>query len=160
MKIARLLLAASFLLFSASWVAGRSSHDKSATEKQISGTLHQMYEAEKRKDLDFVLAHLADDFAEVAGDGTVYHRSDIQAGWADVALKDYKLSDCIFKLMTREAAYITCVLDVDATYQGQPLPPRFRVNTVWTRHKGEWLIRFEQGTIIPELKESSPEKRN
>jgi len=160
MKIARLLLVASFLFFCASWVAGQISLDKSTAEKQISGTLHQMYEAEKRKDLDFVLAHLADDFAEVAGDGAVYHRSDIQAGWADVALKDYKLSDCIFKLMTREAAYMTCIMDADATYKGQPLPPRFRVTTVWTRHKGEWLIRFEQGTIIPELKESRPEKRN
>jgi len=160
MKIARLLLAVSFLLFSASWAAGGSSHDKSATEKQISGTLHKMYEAEKQKDLDFVLAHLADDFAEVAGDGAVYHRSDIQAGWADVALRDYKLSDCIFKLMTREAAYMTCILDADATYKGQLLPPRFRVTTVWTRHKGEWLIRFEQGTIIPDLKKSSLEKRD
>ena len=158
MKIAKPLLTASFFLFSASLAAGRSSLDESAAEKQISGTLHQMYEAEKGRDLDFVLAHLADDFAEVAGDGAVYHRSDIQAGLADVALKDYKLSDCLFKLMTRDAAYMTCILDVDATYKGQPLPQRFRVTTVWTRHQGEWLVRFEQGTIIPEAKKSSPAK--
>ena len=160
MKITKSLLAASFLLFSASFVAGRSSLDESAAEKQISGTLHQMYEAEKRKDLNFVLSHLADDFAEVAGDGTVYHRSDIQAGWADVALKDYKLSDCLFKLMTHDVAYLTCIMDVDATYKGQPFPQRFRVTTVWTRHKGEWLIRFEQGTIIPEPKKNSSAKQD
>jgi ketosteroid isomerase-like protein len=160
MKITKALLTASFLLFSASLVAGRSSFDESAAEKQISGTLHQMYEAEKRKDLNFVLSHLADDFAEVAGNGAVYHRSDIQAGWADVALKDYKLSDCIFKLMTHDAAYLTCIMDVDATYKGQPFPQRFRVTTVWTRHKGEWLIRFEQGTIISEPKKSTPAKRD
>jgi ketosteroid isomerase-like protein len=160
MKITKSVLAASFLLFSASLVAGRSSLDESAAEKQISGTLHQMYEAEKRKDLSFVLSHLADDFAEVAGDGNVYHRSDIQAGWADVALRDYKLSDCIFKLMTPDAAYLACIMDVDATYKGQPFPQRFRVTTVWTRHKGEWLIRFEQGTIISESKKNSPAKRD
>ena len=160
MKITKPLLTVSLLLCSASFVAGLGSLDETAAEKQVSGTLRQMYEAEKRKDLNFVLSHLADDFAEVAGDGAVYHRSDIQAGWDDVALKDYGLSDCIFKLMTRDAAYMTCILDLDATYKGQPFPRRFRVTTVWTRHKGEWLIRFEQGTIIPEAKKASPAERN
>jgi ketosteroid isomerase-like protein len=160
MKIAKLLLTASLLLPSASLIAGQSTLDESAAEKQISGTLHQMYEAEKQKDLNFVFAHLADDFAEVAGDGAVYHRSDIQAGWADVVLKDYKLSDCLFKLMTSDAAYMTCIMDLEATYKGQPLPQRIRVTTVWTRHKDEWLLRFEQGTIIPERKKSSPDTRD
>jgi len=156
MKIAESLLTVSFLIFSASFATGRSSLDESAAEKHISGTLHQMYEAEKQKDLNFVLAHLTADFAEVAGNGNVYHRSDIQEGWPDVVLKDYKLSDCIFKLMTHDAAYLTCILEVDATYKGQPFPSRFRVTTVWTRHKGEWLIRFEQATIIPEPKKNGP----
>jgi len=40
--------------------------------------------------------------------------------------------------------------DVDATYKGQPFPQRFRLTTVWTRQKSEWLIKLEQGTIIPE----------
>ena len=63
-----------------------------------------MYEAEKRKDLKFVLAHLADDFAEIAGDGGIYHRADIEAGWSDVVLNDYKLSEYVFKLMVHNAA--------------------------------------------------------
>jgi ketosteroid isomerase-like protein len=133
---------------------------ESQAEQQITGTLHQMYEAEKRKDLKFVLSHLADDFAEVAGDGGVYHRSDIEAGWGDVVLKDYQLSDCAFKLMTRDAAYLTCKMEVDATYKGQPFPQRFRLTTVWTRRKGEWLIRFEQGTIIPEPSKDGQTKQN
>jgi hypothetical protein len=58
-------------------------------EKQITETLHQMYEAEKRRDLPFVLSHLAEDFAEVAGDGGIYHRADIEAGWNDVSLSSY-----------------------------------------------------------------------
>jgi ketosteroid isomerase-like protein len=137
---------------------GGSSRDEAASQKQVSDTLHQMYEAEKRKDLHFVLSHLSDDFAEVAGDGNVYHRADIEAGWSDVTLKDYKLSDCIFQLMTRDAAYLSCRMEVDATYKGQPFPQRFRVTTVWTRQQGGWLIRFEQGTIIPEQKKETPAK--
>lgn len=106
----------------------------------------------RRKDLKFVLSHLAEDFAEVAGDGGVYHRADIEAGWSDVVLHDYKLSGCVFKLMTRDAAYMSCMMDLDATYKGQPFPRHFRVTTVWTRQKSEWLLRFEQGTVIPDSK--------
>ena len=68
-----------------------------------------------------MLSHLSDDFADVARDGKVYHRSDIEAGWPDVTLKGYKLSDCIFKLMIRDAAYLSCMMEVDATYKGQLL---------------------------------------
>ena len=160
MKITQWFLTSSILLVSSVFVGGVSSRDESASQKQISGTFHQMYEAEKRKDLNFVLSHLSYDFAEVAGDGKVYHRSDIEVGWSDVTLKDYKLSDCIFKLMTRDAAYLSCMMEVDATYRGQPFPQHFRVTTVWTQRRGAWLIRFEQGTIIPEQKKDSPTKQN
>jgi len=131
-----------------------------AVEKQVTDTIHQMYEAEKRKDLKFVLSHLADDFAEVAGDGGVYHRSDIEAGWSDVVLNNYSLSDCVFKLMTGDAAYLSCRMEVDATYKGQPLPKLFRVTTVWTRRKDEWLVRFEQGTNIPQASKGDVAKQN
>ena len=160
MKIAAVVAGTVLCLLSGGPVVGQSSTKETAVEKQITETLHQMYEAEKRKDLKFVLSHLADDFAEVAGDGGVYHRADIEAGWADVVLRDYKLSDCAFKLMARNAAYLTCKMEVDATYKGQPFPQRFRLTTVWTRQKGEWLIRLEQGTIIPEPSKDSQTKQN
>ncbi len=150
MTIARIVAVAVLCLSSSSLVAGQSPEEEAAVEKQITGTLHQMYEAEKRKDLKFVLSNLAEDFAEVAGNGGVYHRADIEAGWSDVALHDYKLSDCAFKLMTRDSAYLSCKMELDATYKGQPIPSRLRVTTVWTRHGGEWSIRFEQGTTIVE----------
>lgn len=159
MKVTKTLLTASALLLSALFAGELSSRDESACQKQISDTLHQMYEAEKRKDLHFVLAHLSDDFAEVAGDGNVYHRSDIQAGWSDVTLKDYKLSDCIFKLITRDAAYLSCRMEIEATYKGKPLPGHSRVTWVWTRQNGSWLLRFEQGTTIPEQKQEGPAKQ-
>jgi hypothetical protein len=50
------------------------------------------------------------------------HRADIEAGWSDVVMRDYKLSDCVFKLMIRDAAYLSCKMEVDATYKGWPHP--------------------------------------
>ena len=160
MKITKSFLAASVLLLSVVIAREPNSQDELASQKQVSDTLRQMYEAEKRKDLHFVLDHLSDDFAEVAGDGNVYHRSDIEAGWSDVTLKDYKLSDCIFKLLTRDAAYLTCRMELNASYKGQPLPQRFRVTWVWTRQNSSWLVRFEQGTVIAVQKQDIPAKRN
>jgi len=148
--VARVVAVAVLCLSSSGLLAGQSPKEEAAVEKRITATLHQMYEAEKQKDLKFVLSNLAEDFAEVAGDGGVYHRADIEAGWSDMILKDYKLSDCVFKMITRDTAYLSCKMEVDATYKGQPFPKRFRVTTVWTRHKDDWLIRLEQGTIIPE----------
>ena len=154
MTVARVVIAILLLcIFPGCLLAEENPKTQTAVERRITQTLRQMYEAEKRKDLKFVFSHLAEDFAEVAGDGRVYHRADIEAGWSDVVLSDYKLSECAFRLMTNDAAYMSCEMEVDATYKGQPFPGKIRVTTFWTRQKGEWLMRFEQGTIITELPE-------
>jgi hypothetical protein len=148
MTMARIVSVAVLCISVCSALVGQRTKEEEAVERRITDTLHQMYEAERRRDLKFVLSHLADDFAEVAGNGGVYHRVDIEAEWSNVALHDYKLSDCAFKLMTRDSAYLSCKMELDATYKGHPFPSRLRVTTVWTRHGGEWSIRFEQGTTI------------
>ena len=150
MTIGRVVAVGALLCLSSIVMFGQSAEESAVAEKQITSTVHQMYSAEKRKDLAFIHAHLADDFAEVAGDGKIYHWADIQAGFNDVSLNDYKLSDCVFKLMTQDAAYLSCQMDLNATYKGQPFPSRFRVTFIWTRQRGNWLLRFEQGTVIPE----------
>jgi ketosteroid isomerase-like protein len=150
MTIARVVAVAVLCLSSVGVVAGQSAKESAAVEKQITATLNQMYEAEKRKDLKFIFSHLAEDFAEVAGDGKIYHRSDIEAGWNDVVLNSYELLDCVFKLMTHDSAYMSCEMELDALYKSQPFPGRFRVTYFWTRQNNDWLLRFEQGTIIPE----------
>jgi len=154
MTMARIVSVAVLCISLCSALAGQRTKEEEAVERRITDTLRQMYEAERRKDLKFVLSHLADDFAEVAGNGGVYHRADIEAEWSNVALHDYKLSDCAFKLMTCDSAYLSCKMELDATYKGQPFPSRLRVTTVWTRHGGEWSIRFEQGTTIVESSDS------
>lgn len=118
-------------------------------EKLITEKLHAMYEAEKKRDLKFIFSNMTEDFEEVGGDGGTYHRSDIEAAWNDVELNDYRLSDCNFKLVTKEVAYQTCLMDGDATYKGKPIPSRLRVTWWWTEVDGNWLLKFEQGTIVP-----------
>lgn len=130
--------------------------DAAQVEKLITDRLHQMYEAEKRGDLDFILANLADDFAEVGGDGEIYRKADIKEHFHEVTVNSYSVQDMLFHRMTDDSAYVIYGLTVDATYNGQKFPGRFRVSTVWTKVNGDWKLRFEQGTIIPE---KAPEKK-
>jgi hypothetical protein len=148
MTIARVVAVTVLCLLSVGAVAAQSAKDSAAAEKQITETLQQMYKAEERRDLNFIRAQMSDDFTEVAGDGKVYHWADIEAGFKDVVLQDYKLTDCIFKLTTRDSAWLTCRMDLHATYKGQPFPGSQRVTYLWTRQKKDWLLRFEQGTVI------------
>lgn len=119
------------------------------TETQLLTTLRQMYAAEKKHDLYFIRSYLSDDFAEVAGDGRVYHLKDIEADFADMELRDYKLSDCVTKVVASDAAYMSCAMEVDASFKGNPLPRLFRITWLWTRAKDRWVVRFEQATIVP-----------
>lgn len=119
------------------------------TETQLLATLHKMYAAEKKHDLNFIHSYFSDDFAEVGGDARVYVWKDIEGGFADMELREYKLSDCVTRLVTSDTAYISCAMDVDARFKGNPLPRLFRVTWLWTREKDRWVLRFEQATIMP-----------
>ena len=125
------------------------AQDAAQTETQLLTTLHKMYAAEKKHDLNFIRSYLSDDFAEVGGDARVYQWRDIEAGFPDMELREYKLSDCVTKLVTSDAAYITCAMEVDASFKGNPLPRLFRVTWLWTHAKDGWVLHFEQSTIVP-----------
>lgn len=129
--------------------ASTKAANAAAAEKKIVATLHSMYDAEKRKDLDFIVAHMTGDFAEVAPDGKIYRQADIKAEWGNVVLKDYSLSDCAFNLMASDSAYYTCNMKVDAEFKGQPFPANMRVTWVWVLDKTDWKLSFEQATLIP-----------
>lgn len=150
MSIIRVVAVAMLCIWFTGATFAQSPKKADSVEKQIKSLTAQMYEAEKRKDLKFIFSHLSEDFAEVAGDGKIYRRSDIEAAFGGLVLNDYKLSDCIFKLMTSDSAYMSCLMEVDATINGQQFPKHFRVSWIWTQQKGNWLVRFEQGTLIPE----------
>lgn len=65
------------------------------TETQLLATLHKMYAAEKKHDLNFIHSYFSDDFAEVGGDARVYVWKDIEGSFADMELREYKRSDCV-----------------------------------------------------------------
>lgn len=117
-------------------------------EKELLAVLHPMYAAEQRHDLAYIKSYLDTDFAEVAGDGNVYGFEAIEKGFADMQLKHYELTDCVARTMNDSAAYMTCRMNVDASYQGTPLPKEMRVTWLWKKSASGWKISFEQATLI------------
>ena len=128
-------------------VAPQASDTK--LEKELLAVLRPMYAAEQRHDLAYVKSHLDPDFAEVAGDGNIYRFDAIEKGFADMQLNRYELTDCVARAMHVNAAYLTCKMEVDATYQGTPLPKNMRVTWLWKKSQSGWKVSFEQATLIP-----------
>jgi hypothetical protein len=126
-----------------------------SVEQEITGILQQMYEAEQRRDLDFVLPHLTTDFTEVAGDGGIYHREDIIREWPNVKLMRFKISGFVFRQLSANVAYLSYRLDMNAQYKDQPFPASERVTTIWVMQQGQWRVCFEQGTVIPTAEKSA-----
>jgi ketosteroid isomerase-like protein len=118
-------------------------------EKELLAVLHPIYAAEQRHDLAYVKSHLDEDFAEVAGDGNVYGFNDIEKGFAEMQLNHYALTNCIARAMGVNAAYLTCRMEVEASYQGTPLPKEMRVTWLWKKSVSGWKVSFEQATLIP-----------
>ncbi len=124
------------------------AQNDAATQEQLLATLHQMYAAEKNHDLAAIRSHVSDDFAEAAGDGSLYHWKDVEAGFADLQLHTYQLSDCTTRVIGTGAAYMSCRMEMDASYRGTALPRLMRVTWVWSRTKDRWVVRFEQATVV------------
>jgi len=142
----------SIILLSGALTGIPSTQTTSENETQLLTTLHQMYDAEKKHDIKFIRSHLSDDFTEVAADGRVYYWKDIEPSIAEMELRDYKLTECISNFVTSDTAYLSCKMEIDASFKGNALPRLFRVTWVWTRSKDRpWVMRFEQATIIPGL---------
>ena len=127
-------------------IAAQSSDPK--LEKELLAVLHPMYAAEQRHDFAYIKSFLNSDFAEVAGDGNIYAINAIEKGFPYVQLKHYDLTDCIAKEIAVNAAYLTCRMEVDASYQRTPLPREMRVTWLWKKSASRWKLSFEQATLI------------
>jgi ketosteroid isomerase-like protein len=52
------------------------------------------------------------------------------------------------KGMDLNTAYLTCRMEVDASYQGTPLPKEMRVTWLWRKSASGWKVSFEQATLM------------
>ncbi|MBZ5628990.1 MAG: nuclear transport factor 2 family protein, partial [Acidobacteriia bacterium] len=67
----------------------------------------------------------------------------------DVRLNKYTISEMEVRMVAANVGVLTYKVEVDATFQGQPIPGAARVSSVWVRQKGAWLMKFHQSTPIP-----------
>ena len=70
--------------------------------------------------------------------------------FTDLKVNDVRFEDFRVEYAGRDGALVTYVAHVDATYQGQPLPPRVAVSSLWVRRGRQWKLLFHQATPKPE----------
>ena len=122
-------------------------------EQQILAYEKSLLEAEKRHDWEALAKRLAPEFVEIAGDGNVYTKADVEKYFPEVKLIKYELSDIQFRPLGTRAALLLYKLDANFTFQGKPGPAHMRVSTVWVQDlkSGQWLVMFHQATLVPQL---------
>lgn len=130
----------------ASEPGGKTAPDR---RKLIEFYEREMIEAERKHNWEAIARRLAPDFLEVAGDGKAYSKEQVAAYFPDVRLNKYTISEMEVRMVAANVGVLTYKVEVDATFQGQPIPGAARVSSVWVRQKGAWLMKFHQSTPIP-----------
>ena len=67
----------------------------------------------------------------------------------DYKVTSYKMSQFKVLPICDEAAQLTYLADVDATYQGKKMPPHVRVVETWVLENDRWLQASYQETPVP-----------
>ena len=140
--------------YSAKEQGGRiiAAREAQTTEQQIIAYEKSMLEAEKQHDWEAIAKRLAPEFVEIAGDGNVYTKADVEKYFPEVKLIEYELRDIQFRALGARAALVMYKMDVNFTFQGKPGPAHMRVSTVWVQDtkSGQWLVMFHQATLVPQ----------
>ena len=106
----------------------------------------ELWREETRFDTRRMEVLLAEDFVEFGRSGRFYRREDtlaIPRGPIDAVLP---LPDFRARLLTEDCAHVT--YNSAVTYDGVVL--RARRSSIWSRTPTGWVLRFHQGTPIPD----------
>lgn len=117
--------------------------------KLIESYEREMLEADKQGNWDAIARRMADDFLEIAGNGRYFNKQQIAKLFHESRVDDYKMSEVDFRALGPDAALLAYRLDVQAMFQGKPLPAAFLISSVWQKRDGAWKVVFHQGTPIP-----------
>lgn len=147
-------LACVVLLAGSAWSQKKSERERkfAAFEQEAIAREQELAAAEKRHDLNAILATLDSAFSEIGGDGSRYTKASVVRYFPDLRVNDVTFHDFQVQYAGRDGALVTYQAEVDATYQGQPLPPHFAVSSLWVRRGRKWRLLFHQATLAQEMK--------
>ena len=105
-----------------------------------------LWREETRFDRDFMERVLAEDFVEFGRSGRVYQRIDtllapVQSIQAAIPLPNFNV-----RLLTKDIAQVT--YNSEITVDG--IVQIGRRSSIWSRSTAGWVLRFHQGTPVPD----------
>ena len=103
-----------------------------------------LWKEETRFDRNFMERILAQDFSEIGASGQTYRREETLAAAPQPI--GAKLSNFSMKLLANDIALVTYASEDSFTGS----PRQAHRSSIWSRDsKGEWVLRFHQGTLVP-----------
>ena len=117
--------------------------DHAALDKALIANEHKMNEAVAKGDKATFSSMLASD-ATSADEGGFMKVSDFVPMMDQVKVADWKISDEHVTWAGANTAVVTYVWTGKGTFQGQPVPEKTYVSTVWTKKDGKWVAVYHQ----------------
>jgi hypothetical protein len=113
--------------------------------------------AVKQHNLKLIDDTLSPDFLEITRDGSCYTKSESLQRLKEVEVADLALTDFHSVDVRDDVVVLTYTETVRGTYNGQPLPFRNTMSSVWRRQKKNWQMVFHGSMAMPQPPVSSAE---
>ena len=120
-----------------------SAQDKAATEKALIASEMKINEAVAKGDKAAFNALVTPD--AWSADGTGFMKvSDFSGMMEQLKLTTWKIADEKVTWASADTAVVTYTWTGSGTFQGQKLPAKTYVSTVWTKRGDKWLAAYHQ----------------
>jgi hypothetical protein len=137
----RIALATLGLLVFAAGLA--SGQDKGGVEKTLVANEHKLNEAVAKGDKATFTALVAPDAWSADGAGFM-QVADFVSVFDQLKVSSWKIEDPKVRWVDANNAIVIYTWTGAGTFQGQPLPKKVYVSTVWTKKAGKWLAAYHQ----------------
>ena len=116
------------------------------TIREIVEIEHQAREATLRRDADFPLRMLADDYVAISPLGQVTTKKEAISARRSGQLRYIDVSDMVVRLYG-DTAVVTARADVKGHQLGEDFSGPYRYTRVWVRRSGRWQAVSYQATV-------------
>jgi hypothetical protein len=107
---------------------------------------NELWREETRFDIDRMREIIAEDFFEFGRSGRFYTREDVLSAPREPIEAIFPLPDFSARLLSESIAQVT--YNSSVTYNG--VVENARRSSIWSRTPKGWVLRFHQGTPIPD----------
>ena len=135
-----LLPSLSFICLAQSAAPGAGNVGSGADEQSAITREKALFAADQKHDMATLSDLFADDFVDVAKDGSVTNKQQVMQEIPTLEIKSYSLSDFHFTSLGPQAYAISYMDHVDMVEKGKERNASSELNSVWVLRSGKWQV--------------------